>query len=94
MNQGDSLEFMRRPMRWPLRVVLPLVHATRRDEYGSPAQAFLAYGHASQLFVGNVGSFRPGEFSDRARFETALERFESVSYLTLEAVLGDGWRVD
>ena len=31
----------------------------------------------------------------RARgFEKALERFESLSYLSLAAVLGDGWNVD
>ena len=94
MTPETALAMMQDPTRWPLRVVLPLVHATRRDPWDCPAQAFLAYGHGAQLYLGNVGDFRPGDSSTRARFELALERFKSVSYLTLEAVLGDGWRVD
>lgn len=94
MNTETALGLMRSPERWPLRVVLPLVHATRRDPWGSPAQAFLAYGHGAQVYAGNVLELEPSDTATRARFEAALERFASVSYITLEAVLGDGWRVD
>lgn len=94
MTPETALALMRDPTRWPLRFVLPLVHAELRDQYGSPAQAFLAYGHGAQVFRGNVLDFKHGDNANRARFEAALTRFDSVSFLTFEAILGAGWKVD
>lgn len=82
------------PARWPFRVVLPLAHTTRTDELGSPRCAVLAYGHGPTLFLANVGDFERLELQSRSAFELALTRFETVCYISFDAILKDGWRVD
>lgn len=94
LTEAEGLALMKAPHKWPLRVVLPLAHATRRDAWGAPECAFIALGHGAKLYLGNVGDFHRGETLQRERFEGALTRFRSLTYVSLEAIAGDGWRVD
>jgi hypothetical protein len=94
MTDEESLALMEHPERWPLKIALALAHAKRTDETGFPLVGFLAWGHGPKVYLANLGDFQPGESTTRAGFEKALERFESLSYVSLRAVLGDGWNVD
>lgn len=85
---------MQTPSLWPFRVLLPLAHRTRLDAYGSPLCGVLAIGRRARIYLANVGDFEPSELQSKHAFEAALERFESVSYLSFSAALADGWRVD
>lgn len=85
---------LREPERWPFRVVLPLAHTTQKDQWGSPVCAVLAYGHGPTLFFANVGDFERLELQSRSAFELALTRFESLTFMTYEAILKAGWRID
>lgn len=96
LSPPQMLELMKSPERWPLRVVLALAHATKRDPRngGLPVLGFLAIGHGPTVYVAELDDFRPGETTDRTRFEKALERFRTVRFISFEAVLQSGWRVD
>jgi hypothetical protein len=90
-GRGFALALMKRPQHWPLRLVFALAHPARPDPWGLPGQGFLAYGHGATVYLGDVGDVPPKRPED---FEEHLKTLESVTYLSLEAVLGDGWRVD
>lgn len=95
LSPAEALALMQTPERWPLRVVLALSHASKRDpRSGLPELGFLAIGHGPKVYLGELGEFRPGETRERARFETALERFRAVTFISYAAVLQHGWRVD
>jgi hypothetical protein len=85
---------MQTPSLWPFKVLLPLAHRTRVDELGSPVCGVIAIGHKARVYLANVGDFEPAELQSKIAFERALQRFESVSYLSFSAALADGWRVD
>lgn len=84
---------MQNPARWPFRVMLPLCHRTRVDGYHYPVTAILAVGHRTTVFYANVGDFDRAELQTRDAFNAALKRFESVPYLSFEAIAKE-WRVD
>jgi hypothetical protein len=82
-------EMMARPELWPLRWILPLVHRERRDDdWGLPSQAFLLAGRGTTVFLGNVYYLEGGPL--RAKL-SALER---RTYVSFDAIVADGWRVD
>jgi hypothetical protein len=92
-NREDSLAMMRDTALWPARTVLPLAHAERKDEWGSPALAFLAWGHGSTLYFGNVGDL-PSMRLGQDAFEAHLTTLASLTFVSFDAVLADGWLVD
>ena len=94
MNQQKAIQTLQHPEAWPFRVLLPLAHSLRRDEQGYPLCGFVALGHGSRVYLGNVGDIDNGELQSRAAFEVALRRFQSVHYLSFDAIIHDGWRVD
>lgn len=94
MNQQKAIQTLQHPQTWPFRVVLPLVHSTRRDERGYPQCGFVAIGHRSRVYLGDVGELKHAEMQTREALEHALKRFEVMCYLSFEAIIYDGWRVD
>lgn len=87
-----ELETLERSDRWPYRVLLPLAHRTKTDG-GWPLCAVLALGHGTRVYFANLNNFDRSELQSKAAFNAALERFESVHYMSLTAILAD-WRVD
>jgi hypothetical protein len=103
----DQVQLMRDPTKWVHRIVLALAHARQRDRFGMPRLGFLALGHGTRLYFGNISDVRDlmvarikeslrssNPTANRERFEKVLERFESVQFVSYEAIYADGWRVD
>jgi hypothetical protein len=90
-GRGFALALMKRPKHWPLSVMFALAHGERRGPDGLPLRGFLAFGHGATVYFGNVGD-APTKRPEN--FEAHLRMLESLSYLSLEAVLDDGWKVD
>lgn len=90
----DALRTMQLPERWPLRVVLALAHTKRKDAFGLPVCGFVALGHGPRVYLANVGDLGRAELLSRAAFDEALKRIEVMCYLSFEAIVYDGWRVD
>ena len=88
-----DLALMQTPERWPLRVMLALCHRTRVDGDHYPVTGILAEGHRTTVFYANVGDFSRDDLRTRDAFNAALKRFDSVPYLSFEAIAKD-WRVD
>lgn len=91
--RARDLALMQTPERWPFKLILPLCHRTKKDGYHYPLTAVLAVGHRMRVFFADVGAFERADLQSRAAFEKALKRFESVRYLTFEAISKE-WRVD
>jgi hypothetical protein len=88
-----DLAIMQDSRRWPFRVVLPLAHRTRLDQDHFPLCAVLAVGHRTRVFFAELGSFTRAELQSQKAFDTALKRFQSVSYVSFAAILKE-WRID
>ena len=91
--RARDLALMQTPERWPFRNLLPLCNRTSVDEFHYPISAVLAVGHGTRVFYGNVGDFSRAERQTRKAFEEALQRLQSVQYLSFAAILEE-WRID
>lgn len=87
MSKTNDVELMADPRRWPLRSRLPLTRdvealsMTRGVVAGGwPELGFLCEGQGAKVFFGDVTE--------------KLESCKSLSYVSLAAVIADGWRVD
>lgn len=91
--KARDLAVMQDPKRWPFRVVLPLAHRTRLDPDHFPVCAVLAVGHRTRVYFADVGRFTRAELQSQKAFDAALQRFESVAYVSFAAILKE-WRID
>lgn len=88
-TREEEIDFMSHPDRWPHGFVLPLKHATRKQDNGWPEHAFLLQPSMRTpapppdpvVRLGTLGIVKVSEA-------------EQVRYESLEAVYDAGWRVD
>ena len=93
LTATEQIALMNESRRWPLGIMLALVHAQRR-EAGLPLCAFLAIGHGAVVFVGNVGDFTREQKASPRSFHVALEKLKAEPFDSFSAVYLAGWRVD
>lgn len=91
--RARDLAIMQDPARWPFKRLLPLCHRTKKDGFHYPVTAVLAVGHGTRVFYANIGDFDRASLQTRDAFSAALQRLESVAYISFAAIAKE-WRVD
>lgn len=85
IERDVNLEFMRDPDKWPLWPILPL---KRRSNIAGipPETGFMAGGWPGIVYRGNLHEVKTGM--------NLNDHFSRSEFLSLEAVVAAGWRVD
>ena len=83
MNKNTDLQFMRNPDKWPNWPLLPL--KKKGDFHCQYAFITEQVGPPFYLYEGSI--YEP-------KVTSSLQSLPKKAYLTLQAILDDGWEVD